>query len=199
MKSISIFILLLVALLFTKCGGKAYQPANIVLSENHMDFPETAQQNYKSITFEISPLFISNKHAKHVLKPYAFSKVIYELNLYLSVEVFSESEVKKIQEKFTESTNQLNAIHDYYISKREKSLYSPHHSIKKDLPKMKNKTGVIQVLQGATYSGSAVNSYFTSTLKIGNQFYVFQMIGKQDCMGYLYDDFQSILASVKKK
>lgn len=199
MKSTSIFILSLVVLLFIGCGGKTNQPANIVLSENHMDFPEVEKQKYKNIQFEISPLFLAEKKPNYVLKPHAFSRIIYELNLHLSIEVFSELEAKKIQLKFEESTDQLNAIHDYYISKRENSLYASHHSIKKDLPKMKNKTGVIQVLQGATYSGSVANSYFTSTLKIGNQFYVFQLIGKQDCMGHLYDDFESILASVKKK
>lgn len=164
-----------------------------------MDFPETINVKYKDIQFDISPLFLRDQKPNYVLKPSAFTRIIYEISLHLSVEVFSESEAKKIQMKFDESTDLLNVVHDYYISKRKNSLHEAHHSIKKDLPKMKNKTGVIQVLQGATYSGSAVNSYFTSTLKIGKQFYVFQLIGKQDCMGHLYDDFECIIASVKKK
>ena len=199
MKLISFFILLLTIVVLFACSGKSTQSMATALIENHMDFPEAEKKEYKNITFQLSPSFIKPVSSNYTLKKHAFTRIIYDLHLNFSIECFSESEAKKIQTKFSESTNKLNAIHDYYVRKRENSIYSSALSIKKDLPKVKGKEGLIQVIEGSTYKTSVTNSYFASTLKIGKEYYVFQLIGKRDNMGYLYDDFQSILASVKKK
>lgn len=199
MKSTSLFIGSLLIILLFACSGGTYRPTSKILSDNHMDFPDLEKKQYKNIEFEISPLFTTAINSNFTFKSNALKRVIYDINLNFSIEVFSESEASKLQNKFSVQTDGLNSIHDYYISKRESSIYLPAVSIKKSIPKMKGKKGYIQVIEGSTYSNRTVNSYFTSTLKIGRQYYVFQLIGKKDCMGYLYDDFENILASVSKK
>lgn len=199
MKSMFFICKSLLIISLISCSGGTYRPTNKILSDNHMDFPLVEKEHYKQIAFELSPLFTTAINSNFTIQSNAFKKVIYDINLNFSVEVFSESEAEKLKDKFSIPTDALNSVHDYYVSKRKNSLYLPAVSIKKNLSKMKGKEGVIQVIEGSTYTNRTVNSYFTSTLKVSNQYYVLQLIGKKDCMGYLYDDFENIIASVSKK
>lgn len=199
MKSIFFICNLLLIISLFACSGGTYRPTHKILGDNHMDFPIVEKNHYKRIAFELSPLFTNAINSNYTIQSNAFKRVIYDINLNFSVEVFSKSEAEKLKDKFSIPTDALNSVHDYYVSKRKNSLYLPAVSIKKNIPKMKGKEGVIQVIEGSTYDNRTTNSYFTSTLKMGSQYYVFQLIGKKDCMGYLYDDFEKILASVSKK
>ena len=124
---------------------------------------------------------------------------ISDLNVCFTVEKFSEKEAKSFQFGDTTHSNMLNAVQDFYISKREKSLGEQYTSIKKDVPKSIKYTGLIQTVEGGDYGYGTVSEYLTSTLKIGDDFYVFQLIANKQSMGYLYDDFISILSSAVKK
>ena len=71
-------------------------------------------------------------------------------------------------------------------------------SIKKETPKSVGFPGYIQVVHGGIYDDGMESSYFTATIDVNGTFFVFQLIGKKDNMGYLYDDFLDILSSVEK-
>jgi len=53
-------------------------------------------------------------------------------------------------------------------------------------------------VHGGSYSTNTPSSYFIATVDIGGEYYVFQLIGKKDNMGYLYDDFIELLSSIEK-
>lgn len=161
-----------------------------------MDLPELDRQYYKGITYELSNLFNQDYDDSYVLGTDAQTFIIYDIGLYFSVEFFDAEDADVIRYAFEVDTDPLNAVHDNYILKRQESLYQTMHSIKKELPESVKYPGFIQVIHGDAYSDAYSTSYFTATLKVDGGYFVFQMIGKRENMGYLYDDFIAVLSSV---
>jgi len=185
-------------MLTTACPGSSYDTDLKKLQKNGMDFPDLRKEYYNGISFMLSEMFTNDYENSYTLNENALTKVIYALDLNLSVEVFNEDDAEVIRYAFDEEIESLDAIHDNYIIQRQKSLYENATSIKKELPKSVKYPGYIQVVHGGTFSTEATSSYFTATLEIDNQYFVFQMIGKRENMGYLYDDFIDILSSIEK-
>ena len=190
--------LTLLSLLCTGCPGGTYKSNLKKVQENNMDFPDLRKEYYNEIHFMISELFVNGYEEMFTLQENAETKVVYEMDINFSVEMFSQSDAESIQYAFDSDISKLDAIHDHYILEREASLQESTVSIKKPLPKTVKYPGYIQVVSGANYSNEAMSTYFTATIQVENEFYVFQMIGKKDNMGYLYDDFMDILSSVTK-
>lgn len=161
-----------------------------------MDFPDLRRTYYKGIKFELSDLFDRDYSNDYVLTDEALTKVIYSLDLNFSVEKFSEEDAELIQYAFDDEISAFDAVHDNYILKRRASLDRPSTSVKKEVPKEVGYPGYIQVVHGNQYGYGEDSSYLTATIQVGGEYYVFQLIGRRDNMGYLYDDFIDILASV---
>ncbi len=188
---LSVFIL-------TACPSSNYQPSQKKLADNHMDFPDLKKCYYKGIHFELSDLFQKDYNAFYVLKSHSYVRRIFDLNVYFTIEAFTKNDAKQYQFVYENEIDELNAVHDFYITKREESLTKPATSIKKPLPKKVGHKGVFQVVEGSTYEDGSQSTYFTSTMKVGDKYYVFQLIGPANNMGYLHDDFIQILSSVEK-
>lgn len=165
-----------------------------------MNFPDLEKQYYNGIKYTLSDMFDSDYDDDYVLTDNASTMIVYGLDVNFSVEVFDREEAEIIQYAFDGDIDLFNAVHDNYILKREASLYEPSISIKKPTPKSVGYPGFIQVVNGSPYSydEDEGSSYFTATLDIDGDYYVFQLIGKKSNMGYLYDDFINILSSVEK-
>lgn len=163
-----------------------------------MDLPDPIRHYFNGIEYQLSAIFNPHYHDEYVLSDLYEIRVNYNMHLYFSIESFSESEAEEMRFKFEEgdSMNLLDAVHDHYAIKRNSSLVEATVSIKKKVPKSVGYPGVMQTISGATYSGDVPNSYFFATMKVNNQFIVVQLIGKQENMGHLYDDFIDILSSI---
>ncbi len=198
MKTFHFCIVLFLFALLTACPGINYENAQKKLEKNNMDLPDPIKQYHNGIHYKISNLFEDGYDKDFVLKDDASTKVIYDLALNFSVEAFDKKEAKAFQFAFTDSVDLLNAVHDQYIIKRQNSLFNQFTSIKKPIDKSIGFKGIIQTIQGETYEFDKSSSYFMATVEIGNAYYVFQMIGLKENMGYLYDDFLSILNSIEK-
>lgn len=185
-------------MLTTACPGSSYDSELKKLQKNKMDFPDLRKEYFNGVTFMLSEMFTSDYENNYTLSDNALTKVVYVLDLNLSVETFDEEDAEVIRYAFDGDIESLDAIHDNYIIQRQKSLYEQSTSIKKELPKSVKYPGYVQVVHGVTYSSDTPSSYFTATLDIDGEYYVFQMIGKRENMGYLYDDFIDILSSVEK-
>lgn len=183
--------------LLTACPGNSYQSALERIQENGMDFPELRSQRYGSVKFQLSGLFSRDYGMDYTLQDNALGFVIYDMDVHFSVERFESDDVDMIQFAFDDEISAIDAVHDNYILKRESSLYDGDTGIKKELPSSVSYPGYIQVIEGATSSYLDELSYFTATLDINGKYHVFQLIGKGENMGYLYDDFIDILSSVK--
>jgi hypothetical protein len=119
------------------------------------------------------------------------------MDLHFSVEHFSPDEAEALVFGFKDEVTKIDAVHDHYCMRRVESLVNPEVSIKKEVPKTVAYPGVTQVIHGGPYNGDLPSSYFMSTVEIDGEYYVFQMIGKKENMGYLYDDFIQILSSIE--
>lgn len=163
-----------------------------------MDFPDLRSARYGAVKYQLSELFDRDYGMDYTIQTNATGYVIYGLDVHFSIERFESDDVEMIQFAFDDEIPAIDAVHDNYILKREASLDEGQTGIKKELPNSVNFPGYIQVIDGASSSYSENLSYFTATLEIGNNYYVFQLIGKGENMGYLYDDFIDILSSVKQ-
>lgn len=160
-----------------------------------MDLPDLERYYYQGISYNLSSLFEDDYDDDYVIQNDADTRIIYDLGLRFSVEKFDASEAEMIEYGFEGTTNKLNAVHDNYILKRQQSLYEADVSIKKEFSQGKF-DGLIQIIHGDEYGDLLSTSYFTATLNVDGNYFVFQLIGKRENMGYLYDDFVDILNSV---
>tara|TARA_Y100000385_G_C13108574_1_gene650238 strand:+ start:8049 stop:8648 length:600 start_codon:yes stop_codon:yes gene_type:complete len=195
LQTIPLFGLLFI---LTACPPSANRSSPIEqIKNNGMDLPDLQPKSYNGIIFELSSLFELDYTKQYVLTDYASTHVIYMMDLNFSVEYFDNDDAGYYQYSFEEDIELLDAVHDNYILKRQASLEEYDVTIKKPVPKEVGFPGYIQVVHGSANSYSESSSYFTATLQVGKEFFVFQMIGKQENMGYLYDDFIDLLASVR--
>jgi hypothetical protein len=195
---IAIFISLIGAFfLLTACPGSRSQSPLGRVQENGMDFPDLRSQRFSVVKFQLSRLFDRDYGLDYAVQDNASGFVIYGMDIHFSVERFDQEEIEYIQFAFDEEISPMDAVHDHYILKRESSLENAETGIKKELPKSVKFPGYVQVVEGARSDYGQTSSYFTATLEIGNDYYVFQLIGREPSMGYLYDDFIDILSSVR--
>lgn len=163
-----------------------------------MDFPDLRTRYYSLINFQLSRLFDTDYAIDYALQDNASGFVIYEMDVYFCVEEFDEEAAETIKFSFdNDSIAAIDAVHDHYLWRRMESLQDAELGIKKELPASVLFPGYIQVITGVQSEYEESSSYFTATLAINNKYYVFQLIGKEENTGYLYDDFIDILSSVR--
>ena len=161
-----------------------------------MDFPDPKKESYKDIDYLLSDMFTYGYDDHFALSDDAETKVIYTLGIHFSVEAFHKEEAEVIQFSFDKEIDLHSAVHENYILRRQHSLHEHTTSIKKKTPKSVSFPGYIQTVHGNQFDYNEPSSYLTATLEIDGAYYVFQLIGKKENMGYLYDDFIDILESV---
>ena len=203
MKIQVIFSLILVSLVLTACPKEEPEQAQVPLTDleriqlNNMDLPDERRHFFSGIRYRLSELFQRSNDDYFVLAEDYDVKLIYDLRLYFSIERFSEAEAIGIRYSFDyDSISLLNAVHDNYAIKRNASLEEATVSIKKAVPESVGFEGVMQTISGKNYFGNPANTYFMASLNVNNDIYVVQLIGKEENMGYLYDDFIKIISSI---
>lgn len=163
-----------------------------------MDFPDLRTRYYLQINFQLSRLFDTDYALDYNLLDNAAGYLIYEMDVYFCVEEFDKEEAEMIQFSYDGADiSAFDAVHDHYIWKRQESLNNPELGIKKELPRSVSFPGYVQVVTGSQTDYEEPSTYFTATLSVNGKYYVFQLIGKEENMGYLYDDFIDILSSVR--
>lgn len=189
-----------IAFVLTACPSEpsSFESDLEKLQNNKMDFPDLRTQYYEGINYKLSDLFYRIYYDEFVIQDDAVVRIIEELDLYFTVELFSEEDAIYAQNEFTEEIDLLDAVHDMYAIKRINSLDQSSVSVKKEVPENVQFPGYIQVISGSTYKNNYPTTYFMATLKVEDEYYVFQMIGKKENMGYLHDDFIDIISSVSR-
>lgn len=198
MKKYFRYLIILSGLLLTACPGVKYEGAKDKLFKNRMDLPNPQKRYYEGIRFQVSELFENGYNSDYVIKDNALNLINYELNLYFSVEAFSKEEAESYKFTFSNELDELNAVHEYYVLARQNSLSRHFTSIKKPVAKTVGFKGLLQTIEGTNEYGTDKLIYLMSTVEVGNQYYVFQLIGKKENMGYLNDDFLDIINSIEK-
>ena len=198
MKTYLFIALISILILATGCPGSTYNNNLKELQKNNMDFPNLRKEYYNGIHFMLDEMFTNDYDDNYTLSDNAMTKVVYDIDVNFSVEAFNQRDAEEIKYAFDKEIENVDAVHDNYIICRQKSLYEHSTSIKKELPKSVPYEGAIQIVHGGSYSTNIPSTYFIATIEIENEIFVFQLIGKKDNMGYLYDDFIELLSSIEK-
>jgi len=193
-------LLLIPAFLIAGCFD--YDKENKEIREefkkNHYNFNLEKTLKYQGISFKLPEHFKNTYSHNYTVNSSSLTRISNALNIYFSVERFGKADLhRSFVEEFVIDQDLLNTFQDAYVWRRFSSLDNSAVSIKKELPKGYKHKGLIQTISGeGTYSGQTY--YVTSTMKIGDYYYVFQWISNKPIMNYTYDDFERILKSVRK-
>jgi hypothetical protein len=197
MKVIQFFLLVILISILTACPGSTV-PSLSKIESNGMNFPDLEQRVHDGIKFKLSSLFKDAYYSEFVIQKNATTKAIYDIQMHFSVETFKKQDIESMEFMTDSKKNNLSLIHDYYIQSRLASLEENSISIRKKVPKEVGFPGYIQVVEGGSSFDDKWASYFTSSIEIDGEIFVFQLIGPKDNMGYFYDDFLRILKSIEK-
>lgn len=166
---------------------------------NHLNFTDPELRAYKGIEFKLSQLFEDSYYTEYVIKNNALTKSIPELNIHFSVEEFDEIDIDTYRFLRDKKGDEVEIVHDFYISSRLQTLIEARKSIKRKLSSKVGFKGYIQNIDGDLGDDEATwSSYFVGSVLIDGKVYIFQMIGKKEVMYNFYDDFLKILESIEK-
>lgn len=195
-----LFFLLIPTVLLAGCFDfdKENKEIREEFKKNRYNFELDKTVKYQGISFTIPEHFKQNYSHNYTVKSSSLTRTCNALNIYFSVEKFEKSDLyMDFVSDFVVDIDLLNTFQDAYVWRRYESLNNAAISIKKELPKSFKHKGLIQTVSGdGTYSGQAY--YATSTIKVGEKYYVFQWITSKPLMNYSFDDFERILKSVRK-
>ncbi len=197
-----IVLLLLLAPVLTACPPQKDRTEDVMkkFQENHFNLELLKKEVYGKIKFQLPESMEKDYATNYVYRRQALTRRDYNLGLAFSVERFTEGDMySEMMEDYVVEEDLLNSFHDAYVNRRLESLYQGGLSFKKDVRSNVKFPGVIQVVTGESSRGYNALYYATATLKVEKEYYIFQMIAPKSMMDYVYDDFERILASVRKK
>lgn len=195
-----IAVLTLCLLVLSSCNvDKMNQEVRQDFKENHYNFKLAEEMRYATISFKLPEKFTKSYNKYYTIKGNALVRESYALGIKFSVEHYTRKDFKKyfIRESGFH-VNELNTLHDAYTERRMASLDNSGSSFKKTLSKKKSYKGIIQVLSGEDDYNDDLIYYATATIKMKDDYYVFQWISTPEMMSYTLDDFERIIYSVKK-
>lgn len=198
-----LIVIILMIPLLTACPGNAdkeQKDTAAAFRENGYNFVSYKKQDYKNIRFKLPKAFEFDYGSGYCYKRSSLNRRVFALGVIFTVERFTEDDLEsELMEDYVIEEDLLNGFHDAYADRRYESLHNASISFKKDTKKNVKYKGITQTLSGK-YSDYADHLYYAmATLKIKDEYYVFQMIAKKDMMDYVYDDFERILATVRRK
>ncbi|MDR0802161.1 hypothetical protein [Fluviicola sp.] len=169
-----------------------------VFKKNHYNFALDKTVKYEGISFRIPKHFKQYYSHNYTIKNSSITLTSSALNIYFSVERFTKADLhREFVSDFIIKSDLLNTFQNAYVWRRYASLDNGGASIKKELPRNLKQKGVIQTVAGdGPYSSKTY--YITATIRVEDNYYVFQWITSKQIMSYTYDDFERILKSVKK-
>ena len=166
---------------------------------NHFNFTDPELRAYKGIEFKLSELFEDSHYTEYVIKNDALTKSIPEMNIHFSIEEFDEMDIDTYRFLREKKGDEVEIVHDFYISSRLQTLIEGRKSIKRKLSSKVGFKGYLQNIDGGLGDDETTwSSYFVGSVLIDGKVYIFQMIGRKDVMYNFYDDFLKILESIEK-
>lgn len=196
---ISFYPFIISSLWILLCGCPAPVSENKALKDfqkQQFDFQNKRKINFQGISF-LYPAFFEKGNKDHLLKADGISVFTYDLGIYLSVEKLIPIDFKMFVSDYDYKNDYLQAAHDFYMENRRNSLLFYENSVNSALPKGCRFDGMVEVLYGRNEDFEEDLKYFIATIEKEGAFYVFQLICTHEMSGYLWDDFEDILKSVR--
>jgi len=201
MKRLIPFLMLLPFL--TACPSNSNQDSEDYLKafrENGYNFTNLKKQGYKNIKFKMPSSFEYDYGTQYCFKNSALTRRDASLGIVFTVERLTESDLEsELMEDYVMEDDLLNGFHDAYADRRYETLHNASISFKKDSKKNVKFIGITQTISGSRSEYDEVLYYSMTTLKIKDEYYIFQLISKKEIMDYVLDDFERILTTVRSK
>jgi hypothetical protein len=195
-----IFILVLTPLL-TACPSSQTNKAELLkeFRANGHNFKKLKKKGYANIEFRIPETMTVDYNTGHVYKKTALTLREEITGALFTVEKFTEQDLAtELMEKTVVRTDLLNSFQEAYVDRRMSSLAGGVSTFKKTTGRRVLFPGVIQTVTGERTGYEEPLYYAVATLKVENEYYLFQFIASRQLMAYVYDDFEHILSSVRK-
>ncbi len=168
--------------------------------ENGYDFTNLKKQGYKNIKFKMPTSFEFDYGMQYCFKNSGLVRRDQQLGIVFTVERLTENDLEsELMEDYVIEDDLLNGFHNAYASRRYESLHNASISFKKDTKKNVKFKGITQTISGARSEYDEVLYYNMASLKIKDEYYIFQFISKKEMMDYVLDDFERILTTVRTK
>ena len=197
-----IFFLILLPLL-TACPDNSNQDKEDHIKafrENGYDFTNLKKQGYKNIKFKMPANFEYDYGTQYCFKNSGLVRRDASLGIVFTVERLTENDLEsELMEDYIIEDDLLNGFHDAYAERRYETLHNASISFKKDSKKNVKFKGINQTISGSRSEYDDALYYAMTTLKIKDEYYIFQLISKKEMMDYVLDDFERILATVRTK
>ena len=196
-KSIAIIF---IPLALASCGPTKVDKTNTLekFRLNGYDFILDEHAKYQTIQFKIPSCFLRNYYQAGITNN-PFERFTNTYNGYFSIEKFHahDRQYEFVANEIMTS-DELNLFHDSYVKARLNTIHSGVSSLKKTISKKVKFPGLIQVVHsmGDQYSNDELY-YVIATLKVKNDYYIFQWAVREEMLSYTYDDIEDILATVR--
>lgn len=201
-----ITLAILIPMLFASCAHsdpeKEQENVMKAFKENDYNFTSYKKKSYRGVKFKLPTSFDVDYGGGYTYKRDAFMRRNYQLGIIFTVEKFTKYDINSelLNDYLIEDESDfLNSFHDAYSSRRYESLHGASISYKKVTKKNIPYKGVTQVVSGSSSQSSNTHYYAMATLKVKEDYYVFQMITTPEMMSYVFDDFERILSTVRSK
>lgn len=182
------------------CSSRKPSTTDLVQAfrQNQYDFTDPEKTGYKNITFKLPKIFDVDYNKNYTFRNTAFRRQVYQLGVLFSVERFTENDLHSaLFDEEVIGEDLLNGFHDAYVNRRIYSLHNSGQDFKEYLGKRSKFKGIIQTVTGESSPGYSQLYYTIATIQVKKEFYIFQMIGSKEMMGYVTDDFFHILSTVR--
>ncbi len=167
--------------------------------QNNFQFILSKPTTFNHIKFKLPETFNRSWSQSTTITRNSLIRYSKTFKVYFTVESFTEQDIHlPFMVNQIIDSDLMNAFHDAYVNERLKTLDSKGLSIKKEVTKKGHFPLIFQTVRGtnlAWYDEDLL--YVTATMKVKNDYYVFQWIGEENKMQFMFDDFFEILNTVK--
>lgn len=166
---------------------------------NHYQFILSDKATFRGIKFKLPATFDKTWRQSVTITSNSLIRYSKVFKMFFTVEEFSEQDTYlPFVARVPMILDLKNRFHDAYVDQRLKTLDEKGLSIKKAGPKDVHFPMIIQTVRGVDidwYDEDLL--YVVATLEVKHKYYVFQWIGSEEKMKFMYDDFIAILKSVQ--
>lgn len=197
-KGLQLLSLLALSTLLCGCPPETYKNTNALkeLRANHYHFKKVSRAYAAGIHF-LLPDALKNSFKQDIAyHDNSFMRSSPELGIYFSVDAFDDNETGTILESYAAGTDSLQAVHDFFMSTRLKTLSESDIDVSVT-SRLSGKTdGLFSTVQEKIeYTYGEPMTFQIATIRHKQAFYVFQFICSNQLAAYLYIDFHRILQS----
>lgn len=203
-------VLSTILLLLAACGDQQMSSTRTVedFRNNNYNLVFNKDMKYQNIRYKLPEIFESANNPNYptyysssaTIRSNARYDVAYNFNIYYSIERFKNSDRNMpFVQDMVMSKDMVNFFHDGYVIARANSITEGVSSLKKRI-KTKHCSGLIQVVKAYSEQPSSYDTdmyYAIATLKVKDEYYVFQWMCDKEMMDYTYDDFEHFLRTVR--